>query len=84
MTVVRYSLLRMMLLLGCVLFVWLVFHLVGVDNPLLLLVVAGALSLVLSFVLLRGPREEMARQPAERAQHRLPDDDAEDREAEGR
>ena len=80
MTVLRYSLLRILLLLGCLLFL----YLVGVRNPVLLIALTAVASITLSYFLLKGPREAMAQTLADRAarrQHR-PDADelAEDAE----
>ncbi len=62
MTFLRYSLLRLLLLLGCLLVLWLV----GVRDPLLLIVLTAVVSVVLSYFVLRGPREAMTAQLAER------------------
>ena len=66
MTVLRYTLLRTMLLFGCML----ALYLVGVHNPLELLLTAIS-SIVLSYFVLKAPREAMARTVAERAARRL-------------
>ena len=63
----RYSLLRTMLLFGCLL----ALYLVGVRNPLLLMVLTGVTSIALSYVVLKGPREQMARDLAQRAARRM-------------
>lgn len=60
--------LRTMLLLGCLL----TLYLLGVHEPLLLLALTAVTSVVLSYFLLKGPREAMARSLAERAARRLP------------
>lgn len=89
MTVLRYSLLRTMLLFGCMLALWLV----GVRDPLPLLAATAATSLVVSYFVLKGPREQMTRLAAERAGKRLRhepvdgyerDADVEDREDDAR
>jgi hypothetical protein len=67
-TLLRYSLLRLMLLFACLLLLWLV----GVRDPKWLLVGTAVGSVSLSYFLLRGPREELARRLAERVQGRLP------------
>ena len=76
----RYSLLRIMLLFGCMLVLWLV----GVRDPVWLLLATAVSSVVLSYVVLRGPREELARQLAarvdERTARRRSDADVEDAE----
>ena len=68
MTVIRYSLLRTMLLFACMLAI----YLLGVRDPVLLIALTGVSSIALSYFLLKGPREQMARQIAERAGRRLP------------
>ncbi len=68
-TVLRYALLRTMVLFGCLL----ALYLVGVRNPVELIALTGVTSIALSYVLLRGPREAMARTVAERAARRLRD-----------
>jgi hypothetical protein len=76
----RYSLLRIMLLFGCMLVLWLV----GVRDPVWLLLGTAVSSVALSYVVLRGPREELARQLAarvdERTARRRSDADIEDAE----
>jgi uncharacterized protein DUF4229 len=83
-TVLRYSLLRIMLLFGCMLVLWLV----GVRDPVWLLLATAVSSVALSYVVLRGPREELARQLAARVEQRTArrhnDADDEDREIERR
>ena len=69
MTVLRYALLRTMVLFGCLL----ALYLLGVRNPVELIALTGVTSIALSYVLLRGPREAMARTVAERAARRLRD-----------
>lgn len=84
----RYSLLRTMLLLGCLLTLWLV----GVRDPFWLILLTGITSITLSYVVLRGPRDELARQLAARVGRRLgpepgvkgQDEDVEDREDDAR
>lgn len=63
----RYSLLRTMLLFGCML----ALYLVGVHDPVLLIALTAVTSIVLSYFVLKGPREAMARTVAERAALRL-------------
>jgi hypothetical protein len=67
-TVLRYSLLRTLLLFACMF----TLYLVGVRDPLPLLLLTGVTSIVLSYFLLKGPREAMARTIAEHAQRRMP------------
>ena len=85
----RYQLLRAMLLFGCMLTLWLV----GVKDPTTLLFATAISSLVLSYFVLKGPREELARLMSERAGRRLrhepvdafeQDADIEDREDDAR
>lgn len=84
MTVLRYSLLRILLLFGCLLVLWLV----GVREPLWLLLATAVSSVALSYFVLKGPREALARQLAERVDRRTAqksqdrDAEAEDREVE--
>lgn len=65
--VIRYSVYRMALFAVTVV----VLYLLGADG-LLLLALSLLISLGLAYVLLRGPREEVARVMAERAGRRLP------------
>jgi hypothetical protein len=87
-TFLRYSVLRMLLFFGCLLILWLV----GLRDPAWLLVVTALASVTLSYFLLRGPREQLARGLADRVAGRLPgsgeqgppaDAVAEDAEADG-
>lgn len=71
MTVARYSLLRLLLLTGCLL----TLKLVGVDDPTLLIILTLVVSVPLSYFVLRGPREAMTRQLSERVSNRLPQDE---------
>lgn len=89
MTILRYSLLRTMLLFGCMLTLWLV----GVRDPGWLIGLTGVTSILLSYFLLKGARAEMARLAAERAAQRMRhepvddyerDADIEDREDDAR
>jgi hypothetical protein len=73
----RYSVLRVLLFLGCLLVFSLVREATGM--PLVATVVlAAATSLALSLVVLKGPREEMAARMAERINNRLPAEPAPD------
>lgn len=90
MTVLRYSLLRLMLLLGVLVALWLLGGLwAPLRDPLLLVLATAVLSVVLSYFVLRGPREAMTQQIADRVSGRLApapaDEDAaaEDAEAAG-
>jgi Protein of unknown function (DUF4229) len=82
MTVLRYSVLRLLLLFGCLLVLWLV----GVRNPVLLIALTAVVSVTLSYFLLKGPRDAMAQTLADRAARRAEhtradlDDAAEDAE----
>ena len=68
MTVVRYSILRLLIFFGVLLALWLV----GIrDNPVLLLAFSAIISAVLSYVLLRGMRDEMTAKLVERHEARL-------------
>lgn len=82
MTVLRYSVLRLLLLFGCLLVLWLV----GVRNPVLLIALTAVASITLSYFLLKGPREAMAQTLADRATrrsgHTSSDLDAADEDAE--
>jgi RsiW-degrading membrane proteinase PrsW (M82 family) len=67
----RYSLLRIMLLFGCMLVLWLVgAWLPALRNPVWLLIATAVTSITLSYFVLRGPREELARQLAQRVEDR--------------
>jgi hypothetical protein len=84
MTVLRYSVLRLLLLFGCLLVLWLV----GIRNVVVLVALTAVLSITLSYFLLKGPRDAMAQtladRAARRAGHTSADHDAapEDRENE--
>ncbi|HET8616014.1 MAG TPA: DUF4229 domain-containing protein [Actinomycetales bacterium] len=82
MTVLRYSVLRLLLFIACLLVLWLV----GVREPVLLVALTAIASLTLSYFFLRGPRDAMAQTLADRAarRQRRPDADelAEDAEDE--
>jgi antibiotic biosynthesis monooxygenase (ABM) superfamily enzyme len=84
-TVVRYSLLRIMLLFGCMLVLWLLgAWLPALRHPVWLLIATAVTSVTLSYFVLRGPREELARQLAQRVEartaRRRSDADIEDEE----
>ena len=68
MTLLRYSLLRTMLLFGCLL----VLYLLGARGVLLIALTMFS-SIALSYFLLKGPREQLARQVADRVGRRLPE-----------
>jgi RsiW-degrading membrane proteinase PrsW (M82 family) len=67
----RYSLLRIMLLFGCMLVLWLVgAWLPPLRDPVWLILATAVTSVTLSYFVLRGPREELARQLAQRVEDR--------------
>ena len=68
MNLLRYSLLRIMLLFACLL----TLYLLGARGVLLIALTAVS-SIALSYFLLKGPREQMAQEVAERVGRRLPD-----------
>jgi hypothetical protein len=73
----RYSVLRILLFLGCLLVFALIRQATGM--PLVAMVVLAAVSsLALSLVVLRGPREEMSARIAGRIANRLPAEPAPD------
>lgn len=89
---VRYSLLRLLIFFGFLVLFWLI----GLrDNPVLLLAAAALASAALSYVLLRGMRDEITAGLVERHEARMQakeglvseegtDEAAEDAEVEGR
>jgi hypothetical protein len=86
-TFVRYSLLRLMLLLGVLVALWLVGGLwAPLRDPVWLVLATAVLSVVLSYFVLRVPREAMTQQIADRLATRpsgpVLDDDAEAEDAE--
>jgi len=87
-TVLRYTLLRFMLLFAVLLVLWLLLAAVDVHNPLLLIGLTLVISVPLSYVVLKGPRTAMTQTLADRVGARTaeahPDDDAEDAEVEAR
>jgi uncharacterized membrane protein len=65
--VLRYTLYRLLIFFGCLLFFWLV----GLRNDqVLLLLVSAVVSVVLSFFLLRSQREQFSAQIADRMEQR--------------
>ena len=70
MTLLRYSLMRTMLLFGCLL----VLYLLGARGVLLVALTMFS-SIALSYFLLKSMREQLARQVADRVGRRLPDPD---------
>ena len=63
----RYTLYRLLIFFGCLLFFWLV----GLRNDqVLLLLVSAVVSVVLSFFLLRSQREQFSAQIADRMEKR--------------
>lgn len=80
----RYSLLRILLFLACLIALWLV----GLRG-FTLVILGGLLSMVLSLFVLRGPREEWTARLTERVEartarvqgaHQVSDEDVEDAE----
>ena len=66
-TVLRYTVLRLMIFFGCLIVAWLV----GLRNdPILLLLVSAAVSVVLSFFLLRRDRDAISSRIADRIEKR--------------
>jgi hypothetical protein len=70
-SVLRYSVLRILLFFGCLLVFALVRQATGMP-VVAMVVLAAATSLALSLVVLRGPREAMAARIAGRISDRLP------------
>jgi hypothetical protein len=65
--VLRYTVLRLLVFLGCLVFFWLV----GLRNDqILLLLVSAVASLVISFFLLRRQRDQFSAQIADRIDRR--------------
>ena len=73
----RYSVLRILLFLGCLLVFSLVKQATGMPT-VAMVVLAAISSLALSLVVLRGPREQMAARMADRIGNRLPAEPAPD------
>lgn len=68
MTVVRYTILRLLIFFGALLALWLV----GIrNNPVLLLALSAIISAVVSYALLRGMRDEMTAKLVERHEAKL-------------
>lgn len=65
-TAARYSLLRLLLFFGILMILWLV----GLRNPLWLALAAATLSLLASWFLLAGLREQMSAELVERTERR--------------
>lgn len=66
MTVARYSALRLLIFFGFLCLFWLL----GLRDTLWLVVAAAAVSMVVSYFVLRGPREAFSRQLAQRIEQR--------------
>jgi hypothetical protein len=65
--VLRYTVLRLLIFFGCLAFFWLV----GLrNNEILLLAVSAAVSLALSYFLLRSQRDRFSEQIADRLERR--------------
>lgn len=90
-TVLRFTLMRLMIFFGCLLIFWLLGLRSQAQQPWLLLAAAAA-SVILSYFLLRRERDRMSDQIAEKVSRRLQarreihgeDEDAEDAELDGR
>ena len=91
-TVLRFTLMRLMIFFGCLLVYWLVGLRSEAQQPWLLLA-AAVTSVILSYFLLRRERDRMSERFAEKVDRRLQarregiggeDEDAEDAELEGR
>jgi hypothetical protein len=67
----RYTVLRLLLFLGCLLVFFLVKDVTGIPT-VAVVVLAAVSSLALSLVVLKGPREELAARMAQRIDSRLP------------
>lgn len=91
-TVLRFTLLRLMIFFGCLIVYWLIGLRSEAQQPWLLLA-SAVTSVILSFFLLRRERDRMSEKIAEKVDRRLQarqegvhgeDEDAEDAELEGR
>jgi Protein of unknown function (DUF4229) len=67
----RYTVLRLMLFLGCLLVFFLVKDVTDIPTAAVV-ILAAVSSLALSLVVLKGPREELAARMAQRIDNRLP------------
>lgn len=67
----RYTVLRLLLFLGCLMVFFLVKDLVDIPTAAVV-VLAAVASLALSLVVLKGPREQLAARMAQRIDSRLP------------
>jgi uncharacterized protein DUF4229 len=67
----RYTVLRLMLFLGCLLVFFLVKDLTDIPTAAVV-ILAAVTSLALSLVVLKGPREKLAARMAQRIDSRLP------------
>jgi predicted membrane metal-binding protein len=67
LALIKYSVMRLALFVASLVLLWAV----GVRQSILMLVLAAAISLALSYVLLRRQRDDLARAIAERTQARL-------------
>lgn len=65
----RYTVLRLLIFFGCLILFWLL-GLRSPDQQLLLLGLSAVVSLVLSYFLLRRPRDEFAEKIADRVERR--------------
>ena len=68
MTVVRYTILRLLIFFGSLLALWLV----GIrNNPVLLIALSAVISAAVSYALLRGMRDELTAKLVERHEAKL-------------
>jgi len=67
LALIKYSVLRLALFVGSLILLWVI----GVRKSILMLVLAAAISLALSYLLLSKPRDELARALSERTAARL-------------
>jgi len=86
----RYTVLRLLLFLGCLLVFFLVKDVTDIPTAAVV-ILAAVSSLALSLIVLKGPREELAARMAQRIDSRLPgrpaegsDEAVEDHEDEAR
>lgn len=63
-----YTVLRLAIFAGCLALLWLL-GLRAPDQQLLLVVLAGVLSMAVSFVALKGPRQRLSARISDRVEH---------------
>ncbi len=76
--VLRYSVLRIAIFIASLV----VLSLLGVRKSVLMFVLAALISLILSYLLLRGPRDQLAQELADRVERRVRSGRGEDEVAE--